>query len=304
MHYLYKIVNLLNNKIYIGQSINPNNRWKDHQQDANGYKNGTRKDLTRILVIDRAIAKHGVENFEFEVITSCLTQEDANEIETLLVSQYDSHISNDKGYNVAYGGSNAPKTDEWKQKVSEHHQEYYKEHPELIQKMHDGFQKWHAENPDAMKGENCHLYGKRPSKSTIENLVKYVTTTPPRKGMKNSEEHIRKSSEANSGEKNCNFGKPRSEETRNKIGNGNRGKVRTQEMKDHTSKVKTGNSKSNSGSFKPGLVPWNKKTSPSKEDFEIYQKHLAGQPITAIASEYKKLWKTIKKAINRASGKT
>lgn len=301
MYYLYKIINLLNNKLYIGQSIKPENRWRDHKEDANAYKNRTRKNLEKILVIDRAIAKHGLENFEFEVIASCLTQKDANDTETLLVQQYNSHISNGYGYNVAYGGMNAPKTDEWRQKVSEHHKKYYAERPELIEKLKQDRKIWHEANPDALKGENCPRFGKPPPQASIDALVNYCKTTPPRKGATNSEEHIRKFSEANSGEKNCNFGKPRSEETRKKIGDGNRGKVRTQEVKDKISKTKTGNSKPNSGSFKPGQVAWNKKTHPSPEDFEIYKKYQSGQTINSLSVEYNKLWKTIKKAIVRVT---
>ena len=56
-----------------------------------------------------------MENFTFEVIASCKTQDDANYIETELVKQYDSYISTNKGYNVTLGGMNAPKSEEFKQ---------------------------------------------------------------------------------------------------------------------------------------------------------------------------------------------
>ncbi len=291
IHYLYRITNLINNKIYIGQTKNISKRWSDHRKAATANK--------PTQAIHHAMIKHGLDNFEFEIIAACTNQEDTNETETLLVSQYNSHISNGEGYNVAYGGFNATKTDEWKQKVSEHHKQYYAERPELIEKLHEDRKKWHEANPDALKGENSPRFGKPPPQASIDHLIHLSQTNPSRKGKKNSEEHIRKFSEAHSGEKHRLFGKNQSEETKQKIGDGNRGKVRTQEMKDQMSKIKTGNSKPNSGSFQPGQAAWNKKTDPSPEDYEIYQKYQAGQTINSLAVEYDRLWKTIKKAIVR-----
>ena len=43
------------------------------------------------------IRLYGLENFEFEVVACCKTQDNANELETLLVMQYDSFIKNGKG---------------------------------------------------------------------------------------------------------------------------------------------------------------------------------------------------------------
>lgn len=108
MHYLYLITNLINGKRYVGQTIQPEKRWYDHRRSS---ANPTQ-------VIHYAIAKHGAHNFSFEVVASCKTQDDANELETALVSQYDTYIGNGKGYNVTLGGFNAPKTDAWKAAVS------------------------------------------------------------------------------------------------------------------------------------------------------------------------------------------
>ncbi len=116
---LYKITCTINQKIYTGQSVNPKQRWQQHKYDAKRHANGSQaKD---IILIDKKIAQYGVENFTFEVVATCWNYQDANDTETLLVKQYDSHISNGKGYNVAYGGSNAPKTDEWRQQLSDWH---------------------------------------------------------------------------------------------------------------------------------------------------------------------------------------
>lgn len=106
IYYLYRITNTQNQKIYIGQSVSPSARWRDHRNAAAASKPN--------MVISQAIKKYGNENFLFETIACCNNQGDANELETQLVQQYESHISTGKGYNVSNGGMNAPKTEEWK----------------------------------------------------------------------------------------------------------------------------------------------------------------------------------------------
>lgn len=108
IHHLYRITNTINGKVYIGRSIDTNSRWRSHRREAAQEK--------PVMAITRAIKKYGNNAFEFEVIAGCKTWEDANETETLLVQQYNSQVPN--GYNVALGGINAPKSEEWKRKVS------------------------------------------------------------------------------------------------------------------------------------------------------------------------------------------
>lgn len=91
MHYLYKITNLINNKIYIGQTISPDKRWYAHRKAAANPRQP----------IAFAIKKYGAHNFEYEVIACALTQEDSNESEILLIKQYNSYST---GYNATEGG--------------------------------------------------------------------------------------------------------------------------------------------------------------------------------------------------------
>ena len=56
---IYKITNLQNNKIYIGQSLNIEQRWQRHLNS---------KDESAIHL---AIQKYGKENFSFELIEEC-----------------------------------------------------------------------------------------------------------------------------------------------------------------------------------------------------------------------------------------
>lgn len=105
-YYLYCITNLANNKIYIGQTVQPHKRWNQHRNDA----------AKPTMIIHHAINKYGALNFTFEIIAVCISQDDANELETQLVSQYNSLVPN--GYNATHGGMNAPKTEEWKKIIS------------------------------------------------------------------------------------------------------------------------------------------------------------------------------------------
>jgi len=58
---IYKIVNLVNNKIYVGSSINLNKREKDHFKDLNGNYHRNR-------YLQNAWNKYGLDNFKFEVL--------------------------------------------------------------------------------------------------------------------------------------------------------------------------------------------------------------------------------------------
>lgn len=108
MIYIYKITNCITNKVYIGQSKNPSIRWSQHKIES-------RKETPQ-MVINKSMKKHGVNNFIFEVIASCFDMGTANNSETLIIQQENSLIPN--GYNVSMGGSNAPKTEQWKTMMS------------------------------------------------------------------------------------------------------------------------------------------------------------------------------------------
>jgi group I intron endonuclease len=110
---LYRITNIINGKIYIGQAADVSKRWHDHRRAFKLNK--------PTQVIHYALIKYGLDNFDFEVIASCKTQDDANWAETELVKQYDSFIANGKGYNVTLGGMNSPKSEEFKQMMRDWH---------------------------------------------------------------------------------------------------------------------------------------------------------------------------------------
>lgn len=109
MHYIYRITNLINQKIYIGQSKNTNVRWHQHKIQARCNKPSQ--------IVNRSMKKYGIENFKFEVVASCLDQEAANKTEEIIIKQHKSY-QKEFGYNISLGGCVAPKSEEWKQHMS------------------------------------------------------------------------------------------------------------------------------------------------------------------------------------------
>ena len=94
---IYKITNLINGKIYIGQSINIQQRWKAHRARP-FYKEGEQYQTP----LYRAIRKYGLQNFSFEVIEECFENQ-LNEKEQYYIEYYDT-TNQDKGYNLTKGG--------------------------------------------------------------------------------------------------------------------------------------------------------------------------------------------------------
>lgn len=96
---IYKISNLINNKVYIGQSVDIHKRWNNHRS---AYQNPKAHEYNYYLY--RSMRKYGIENFNFEVIEECAIDE-LNQREIYWIDYYDSYRN---GYNSTPGGSNGP----------------------------------------------------------------------------------------------------------------------------------------------------------------------------------------------------
>jgi group I intron endonuclease len=104
---IYKITNLINTKVYIGQTIRTlSSRWWDHCKPSSRS------------VISKAIRKYGKENFTYEVIDCANCLDELNDKEIHWISVYDSRNA-EKGYNIAFGGENRIMTEVIKIKLSE-----------------------------------------------------------------------------------------------------------------------------------------------------------------------------------------
>ena len=89
---IYKIENLINHKIYVGQSIHIERRLKEHC-----FPSGD-------SLISKAIKKYGKENFSFELIEEC-SLEELNDRESYYIQKFNTVVPN--GYNVEeYSESN------------------------------------------------------------------------------------------------------------------------------------------------------------------------------------------------------
>ncbi|MFA6018562.1 MAG: NUMOD3 domain-containing DNA-binding protein [Patescibacteria group bacterium] len=92
--YLYKITNVLNMKVYVGQTY-------DFAQRKAGHVYAS-KDVSNERPLYRSMRKHGTENFLFEVIEEC-TDDQVDDREKFWIAHYDSR-NPEKGYNLDPGG--------------------------------------------------------------------------------------------------------------------------------------------------------------------------------------------------------
>lgn len=90
---IYCIENLVNNKKYVGQSIDIYKRWKDHIDDLEENKHYN-------VHLQRSWNKYGKDNFKFYVLEECDIDK-LNQLEVFYVDKLDSYYN---GYNQTYGG--------------------------------------------------------------------------------------------------------------------------------------------------------------------------------------------------------
>lgn len=121
-YFIYRITNLLNNKIYIGQTVNPDSRWYGHKWAAKQPDDNKQ-------AITRSIRKHGKDNFVFEIIARPLeqTQKAINDLETLLIAQ-ENACDMKIGYNILPGGGGMIQTPEIRRKRTASRLKYFETH--------------------------------------------------------------------------------------------------------------------------------------------------------------------------------
>lgn len=105
---IYKITNLVNGKVYVGQTILPvDTRWRAHCAKSS-CKSG--------IQISYAIQKYGKDQFDFSVIEVCSSVDELNAREVFWIKELNS-IS-PTGYNLCEGGSNGKKHEDTKLRIS------------------------------------------------------------------------------------------------------------------------------------------------------------------------------------------
>ena len=135
MKTIYMHRNKINNKVYIGQTV------QDYLQDR--WKNG--KGYKTCYYFYNAIQKYGWDNFEHIVLeqNENWTQEELNNKEKYYIAKYKSN-NPEYGYNITDGGANIspnalPKAIEW-----------MKQHPEFGKARAEDMLKWQKEHPEEM----------------------------------------------------------------------------------------------------------------------------------------------------------
>src|ERR1700690_3382290 len=119
MFFVYKITNMQNNKIYIGQTNNLKQRWAQ-------YKSSVKRKVGDLLVI-KSMIKRGVINFLYECIATCKNQDDCNLCEIECIKQYDAQ-NMEKGYNIDPGGKNNPRSPQTIAKITASRAKYFETH--------------------------------------------------------------------------------------------------------------------------------------------------------------------------------
>lgn len=95
--YIYKITNILNNKIYIGK-----HKYDKNELDKSYICSG--------IIIKKAIKKYGIEKFLIDLIDVAESLKELNEKEKYYIKYFD--CREPKGYNMTDGGDGAPNLSE------------------------------------------------------------------------------------------------------------------------------------------------------------------------------------------------
>ena len=159
---IYKITNLINNKIYIGSTCN----FKDRKSKHKNKKTNT--------MISRAISKYGWNNFLFEIIEYC-EKEILIEREQFYLDMYQPFKENN-GYNILKncslnGWFGHKHTEETKRLMSEKKKNYipWNKGKTGVQKCSDETKRLMSEN---RTGENNSFYNKRHTDETRNKISK------------------------------------------------------------------------------------------------------------------------------------
>ena len=97
--YIYKITNILNNKIYIGKTKNSiERRFNQHKKSSLTYDSSN-----SISYLHSAMYKYGVDNFIIEEIDTADSLTELNQKEKYWINEFNS-IDKSIGYNLAKGG--------------------------------------------------------------------------------------------------------------------------------------------------------------------------------------------------------
>lgn len=102
---IYKITNKINEKSYIGQSVDIYRRWKQHKKIGRGLSE-VKYQRNKNDPLYRAINKYGVDNFVFEIVEEC-KDELLDEREMYWIDYFNTTTFHGNGYNQTLGGDSS-----------------------------------------------------------------------------------------------------------------------------------------------------------------------------------------------------
>lgn len=194
---IYCYTNKVNGKKYIGQAMDFNKRHNSHICASYNESNRAYN-----YYFHRAIRRHGIENFEIEILIENLpNQEELNYWECYYIVEFDTLAKNQKGYNLASGGYGNPlagKTDEELAERSRKISEAHKGKNPHVGKTEEELAEIRKKRHEAMKNK---------SEEEMREISKKWHETWNNKSNEELAEFRKKQSEAHKGEKNPMYGR-------------------------------------------------------------------------------------------------
>ena len=215
---IYCYINKVNNKRYVGQAKSLRKRHYGH------IKNSSNKSL-----IDKALKKHGLHNFDLLVLKENLsTQCVLNLHETYYIKKINALVKHGMGYNLADGGHNG---NTWAGKSEEELKKFKQKMSELNKGRKRPREAIESQRTKIV-GERNGFYGKKHTeevkKLISEMASQRVGELNPFYGKTHTEEVKQKISEQRKGKcvgkENPFYGKTHTEEVKQKISETNRGR--------------------------------------------------------------------------------
>lgn len=206
--FIYKTVNMINGKFYIGQ------HRTEHLKD--GY-------LGSGNVLKKAIDKYGRENFERVILEYCSSAEQLNEAETRWITQ--ELVDDHNCYNMKTGGeqsfniSNETKRKMSVAKIGKIATKETRNKLSIIARENNNFKgKHHSEKTKKILREKCANFGDKNGffgKHHTEETKEIIASK--KRGTHRSESSKAKQSMSVSGKNNHFYGRTHTEETKNRI---------------------------------------------------------------------------------------